>query len=83
MPKLTLDEALVVLSDDQAEQIVVLDEALTRLSDINERAGKVVECRFFGGLTIEETSAALGVAPMTVKRDWRLAKTWLRREMKD
>ena len=80
-PKLSLDAGLDVMSDARAEEIVALDEALTRLADINARAARVVECRFFGGLTIEEAGEALGVSPMTVKRDWRLAKTWLRREL--
>lgn len=80
-PKLSLDDGLEVMSEERAEEIVALDEALTRLAQINERASRVVECRFFGGLTIEETAAALGVAPMTIKRDWRLAKTWLRRDI--
>ncbi|MFQ5571986.1 MAG: sigma-70 family RNA polymerase sigma factor [Rhodothermales bacterium] len=79
--KLSLDDGLAVMSEERAEEIVALDEALTRLIGINERAARVVECRFFGGLTIEETATALGIAPMTVKRDWRLAKTWLRREV--
>jgi RNA polymerase sigma-70 factor, ECF subfamily len=78
---LPFDEALVAFNDDQAEQIVALDEALERLGSINPRAAKVVECRYFGGLPIEETAQALGIAPMTVKRDWLMAKTWLRREM--
>lgn len=84
-PKTSLDEAmeggLEVMSEERAEEIVALDEALSQLAAINERAGKVVECRFFGGLSIEETAEALGIAPMTVKRDWLLAKTWLRREI--
>lgn len=75
------DDAIMPMSDERAEEIVALDEALVRLAEINERAGKVVECRFFGGLSIEETADALGIAPMTVKRDWTLAKSWLRREL--
>lgn len=78
--KLSLDDVFV-MSDERADEIVALDEALDNLSGINERAARVVECRFFGGLTIEETGVALDVSPMTVKRDWRLAKTWLRREL--
>ena len=78
---LPLEESLIAFSDDRADEIVALDEALQKLALINERAAKVVECRFFGGLPIEETAQALGIAPMTVKRDWLLAKTWLKREM--
>ena len=80
-PNLSLDDALEVMSDERADEIVALDDALTSLVEIDERAAKVVECRFFGGLTIEENTAALGIAPITVKRDWCLAKTWLRREL--
>jgi RNA polymerase sigma factor (TIGR02999 family) len=79
--KLSLDDVPEVMSDERADEIVALDEGLTRLAAINERAARVVECRFFGGLTIEETAAVLDTSAMTVKRDWRLAKTWLRREM--
>ena len=75
-----LEEALV-LSDDRADQMVALDEALTRLATLNERASKTVELRFFGGLTVEETAEALGVAPSTVKLDWQKAKAWLFREL--
>lgn len=80
-PRLTLDDGLVVMSDARAEEVVALDEALTRLEALNERAARVVECRFFAGLTIAETSEALGTSATTIKRDWRLAKTWLRREL--
>jgi RNA polymerase sigma factor (TIGR02999 family) len=66
---------------DRDEQVVQIDTLLERLAAFDERAAKVVECRFFGGLTIEETADALQIAPMTVKRAWRLAKTWLQREL--
>ena len=79
-PTLSLDDAPALMSEERAEEIVVLDDALTRLAGVNDRAARVVECRFFGGLTIEETAHALATSPTTVKRDWRLAKTWLRRE---
>ncbi len=80
-PQLSLDDSLDVMSAERSDEIVALDEALDRLSMLNQRACRVVECRFFGGLTIEETGVALGVAAMTVKRDWLLAKTWLHREI--
>lgn len=60
-----------------------LDEALSELSELDERQGRVVELRFFGGLTVEETARALGVAPRTVKRDWRVARAWLFRRLDD
>jgi len=68
-----------VISTERADEIVALDEALDRLAAIDGRAARVVECRFFGGLSIEETAAALDISPITVKRDWLAAKTWLRR----
>ena len=63
-------------------QAVTLDEALDALAKMDERKAKVVEMRFFGGLTVEETATALGVSPDTVMRDWRLAKAWLLRELR-
>ncbi len=63
------------------EEVLSLDEALERLAEENDRQRDVVECRFFGGLTVEETSAALEVSTATVKRDWRFARTWLYREL--
>jgi RNA polymerase sigma factor (TIGR02999 family) len=71
----------VAWSDEQALAVVALDAALERLSQVNPRYGRVVECRFFGGLSIEETADALGVSPATVKREWSLARAWLYREL--
>jgi RNA polymerase sigma factor (sigma-70 family) len=62
--------------------LVALDDALKALTALDPRQSKVVELRFFGGLTVEETAEALHVSPQTVLRDWRLAKAWLRREMR-
>lgn len=78
---LSLDTGMDPGTEPSTLEVVALDEALTQLSTLSERAGQVVECRFFGGLTIEETAAALDIAPMTVKREWLLAKTWLRRAL--
>jgi DNA-directed RNA polymerase specialized sigma24 family protein len=61
--------------------VLALDAALQRLAESYPRQGQLVELRFFGGLTVEETAAVLGVAPITVKRDWPLAKAWLYREI--
>ena len=69
------------VSDDQADLLVAIDGALTRLERVSPRQRSVVECRFFGGMSIEETAAAIGVSPRTVKRDWTLAQAWLQREM--
>ena len=74
-------DAGVVLSSDQVEEIVAVDLALQRLAKSNERKSRVFEMRFFGGLSVEETAEALGVAPNTVIRDWNFARAWLRREM--
>ena len=71
------------LSADQANRLAGLDEALRRFEAIAERQCRVVECRFFGGMSVEETAAALGVSPRSVKRDWAFARAWLLREMQD
>jgi RNA polymerase sigma-70 factor, ECF subfamily len=76
-------ESAVVLSHEQVEQIVAVDLALDRLAKTDERKSRVLEMRFFGGLSVEETSEALGVAPNTVIRDWNFASAWLRRELGD
>lgn len=69
--------------DPNLDELLALDEALTRLEAFDERRCRVVECRFFLGLTINETAATLRVSPGTVKRDWRLAREWLERELDD
>jgi RNA polymerase sigma factor (sigma-70 family) len=76
-----LDENLLVSTEPPAD-VVALDEALTALGGIDQRKSQVVELRFFGGLSIEETAEVLKVSPETVKRDWKLAKAWLRRELR-
>ena len=79
--KVTLDEALVV-ADEPREDFVALNDALEALARFDERKSGVVELRFFGGLSIDETAAVLNVSPETIRRDWRLAKAWLQREMR-
>ena len=79
--KVTFDEALVVTSEP-AEDFVALDDALEALAKFDERKSRVIEMRFFGGLSVEETASVLKVSPDTVLRDWRLAKVWLRRAMR-
>jgi len=66
---------------ERAESLISLDEALERLSRLDERQARVVECRFFGGLTEEETAAALGISQRTVAREWVTAKGWLYQEL--
>jgi RNA polymerase sigma factor (TIGR02999 family) len=75
-----LDEEEIAV-EQRAEVLLSLDEALSRLSVVDERLGRVVECRFFGGMTEEETAAALGVTDRTVRRDWTKARVWLYAEM--
>jgi RNA polymerase sigma factor (TIGR02999 family) len=79
-PMLSLEQALVVTTQPGAD-LVALDDALTALAAIDARKSQVVEMRFFGGLSLEETAEALHVSRDTVKRDWRMAKLWLLREM--
>ena len=78
--QVSLDEELIV-SNERTAAIVALDDALQNLARLDERKSRLVELRFFGGLSIEETAEVLGVSPGTVMRDWTLAKAWLRREM--
>lgn len=81
MARVTLDEALIV-AQEPGQDLVALDVALTALAGIDQRKSQVVEMRFFGGLTLEETAAALEVSRDTVKRDWKMAKLWLLRELR-
>ena len=78
--EVSLDSALV-FTEGQSAELLALDEALDRLHNWDLRQCRIVEMRFFGGLSEEETAAALGVSTRTVKRDWTLAKTWLYREL--
>ena len=75
-----LEEAMIV-SEERAANVVALDDALNSLAELDSRKSQIVELRFFGGLSIEETAEVLAVSPGTVMRDWTLAKAWLRREM--
>lgn len=78
--RVALDDALVA-SADPGLDVVALDRALEALAQVDDRKSRVVELRFFGGLSVEETADVLHVSPDTVKRDWRLAKLWLLREL--
>lgn len=77
----SLEEVDALLTVEAADELESLDEALTRLEQVNARAAAVVERRYFGGLTLEETAESLDVSLKTVQRDWLLARAWLRREM--
>lgn len=78
---LPLDEALV-FSPEHSEDLLKLNEALERLSKLDVRQSRIVELRFFGGLSVKETAEFLNISPKTVKRDWAVAKVWLRGELR-
>ncbi|MBS1795315.1 MAG: sigma-70 family RNA polymerase sigma factor [Acidobacteria bacterium] len=80
LQKLALDEAIGFSQSNEVD-LVDLDDALGELEKLDDRQSKIVELRFFGGLTIEETAHALNVSPMTVSRDWNFAKAWLYRRL--
>ena len=75
------DESAALVAPTPGEDLVGLDEALERMEAFDARKARIVELRFFGGLTIEETAAVVQVSPRTVRADWRLAKAWLHREL--
>jgi RNA polymerase sigma-70 factor, ECF subfamily len=81
MLKVSLDE-VANLSEQQGVDLMVLDDALSRLAQLDLRQSQIVELRFFGGLSVEETAKALDVAAITVMREWRIAKMWLYNELK-
>ena len=81
MDRVTFDEALVV-TNEPTQDFVALDDALQALAKFDERKSRVVELRFFAGLTVDETASVLKVSADTVMRDWRLAKVWLHREIR-
>ncbi len=80
--KVSLDEAFI-FSEQQSAELLAVDESLTRLSKMDQRQGRVVELRFFGGLSVEEAAEVLGISPKTVKRDWSIAKAWLYADLKE
>jgi RNA polymerase sigma-70 factor, ECF subfamily len=74
-------ESVELATDERADLLVAVDEALTRLASLDARQARVVECRFFGGMTEEDTATALGIGLRTAKRDWAKAKSWLYQEI--
>ena len=80
--RLTLDAALNVKAGTPDFSLTDIDEALIKLAALDERQSRIVELRFFAGMSIEETAEVLGVAPVTIKRDWQVAKAWIRRELR-
>jgi RNA polymerase sigma-70 factor (ECF subfamily) len=80
LQEVSLDENLSI-GVEQSETLLFLDEALVRLSKVDDRQVRIIELRFFGGLSGDETAEALGLSPRTVDREWKLAQAWLRREL--
>jgi RNA polymerase sigma factor (TIGR02999 family) len=78
--KIEFDEAMIV-SQERAAEVVALDDVLKQLADFDPQQSRIVELRFFGGLTIEETSEVLDLSPATIKREWSTARAWLYREL--
>jgi RNA polymerase sigma-70 factor, ECF subfamily len=76
------DGDALAIAQERGEDLIALDEALGRLMAMNERQARIVECRFYGGMTVEETADALRVSPATVKREWATARAWLNRELR-
>ena len=76
-------EATLLVGEQPDEDLAALDEALKKLAEVDPRKSQVVELRFFGGLNIEEAAEVLEVSPETIKRDWRLAKSWLKRQLSE
>ena len=74
-------DAELLIANDRLEDVVALDEVLGRLTEMDPEQGRIVELRFFAGLNVEETAEVMGISPSTVKREWRLAKAWLDREL--
>jgi RNA polymerase sigma factor (TIGR02999 family) len=82
LPDLPLEDA-AVMSGSRAEEVIAVNRALDGLAAVDARKGRVFELRYFGGLSVDEAANALGVSPATVAREWRMAKAWLRRELKE
>src|ERR1700730_17604274 len=74
-------DAELLISNHRLEDVLVVDEVLSRLTEMDSEQGRIVELRFFAGLNVEETAEVMGISPSTVKREWRLAKAWLDREL--
>jgi RNA polymerase sigma-70 factor (ECF subfamily) len=79
--KLSLEEG-ILLTETRSEELLAVDESLNRLASLDQRQARIVELRFFGGLSIEETAEVIGISPKTVKRDWSMAKAWLHGELR-
>jgi RNA polymerase sigma factor (TIGR02999 family) len=80
VPRLTLNPEIALLEEPEVD-VVALDGALKKLADLDSKASRLIELRFFGGLSVEETAVVMGISPRTVKREWAAARAWLRLEM--
>jgi len=80
-PRKVLDAEAILACEQKSEEIIALDEALNRLATLDRKKAQIVELRYFGGLGVEETAEVVGVAPITVKREWARARAWLMREL--
>ena len=80
-PRVTFDEGLPVTEPEQSVDVIALDAALDRLAALDASQARIVELRYFGGLSIEETAEAMGISPATVKRHWAVARAWLAKEL--
>ena len=78
--KVEIDDELLI-TNDKLENVIAMDELLERLAQIDPRQSRIVELRFFAGLSVQETAEVIGVSPKTVKSDWRSARAWLHREL--
>ncbi|MCU1302923.1 MAG: sigma factor, ECF-like family protein [Candidatus Sulfotelmatobacter sp.] len=81
LKRVELEEGLAI-SEERSEEVLALDEALNRLTELNPRQARVVELRYFGGLSVEQIANVLSIAPRSVKRDWALARIWLFKELR-
>ncbi len=81
LQRVELEEGLAI-SAERTEEVLLLDDALGRLSEVNPRQARVVELRYFGGLSVEQIASVLGIAPRSVKRDWSVARIWLFKELR-
>jgi len=78
----SLDDDALAIAHARGDDLIALDDALARLTVLSERQARIVECRFYGGMSVEETGEALDISPATVKREWALARAWLNRELR-
>jgi RNA polymerase sigma factor (TIGR02999 family) len=79
--RIELEDPEIGVTPEQSEEVLVVDQALNRLTEFDPRQARIVEIRYFGGLTVEQTAEALGISPRTVKREWAMAKAWLQAEL--